>query len=197
MRVTLLPLIAVAITLGACTEKPEAGSMLTGLPCSGGASGALRLTDRADVAYSVSFTGDTTGRDSLHLDAVFIGRGVPGWKETSQAREVAPRPVPPDSVRTTSGAGIGHLYMGYDHRDNVAWVHDQRVPLDSFNIILVDRVDSVGGPPIVTRKLRLSPSLAFAPGTCAKRGDPAGMRWTDSIRAVLLRSPDVRAFAGF
>jgi len=196
MRVPLFPLVAVAITLGACNEKPEPEPMLTGLPCSGGAGGALTLTDRADAAYSVSFTGDTTGNDSLRLEVVVVGRGAPGWRDRLRERG-AVRPVLPDSESMTSGAGIGQLYMGYDRRRNVAWVHDQRVPLDSFNIIFVDRIDSVGGPPIVTRKLRFSPSVAFAPGTCAERANPAGMRWADSIRAVLLRSPDVRAFAGF
>jgi len=104
--------------------------------------------------------------------------------------------VLPESVGFLSGGSIGQLYMGHELGTNVAWVHDQKVVLDSFNVVLVDRVDSAGGPPMVVGRLRIPSYVALQPGTCGQRAQPQGLQWMDAVRAALLKSPEIRAFAG-
>ncbi len=193
MRRSVLYLVALAL-LTACSDGENVPNTALGdLPCSGGAGGSLTLNERAGVAYSVSFAGDTTGKDSVHLQAIFVARGKAGWKNRAESTPLA-RPVRPGSTGSLSGADLGDLSMSYDRSTNTAWVHDQKVVLDTFNVVLVDRADSVGGPPVVAQRLRLKPVIALPPGICAKRGSGDGLVWQDSIRAILFRSPDVRAF---
>ncbi len=191
----VLYLVALAL-LAACSDGENVPNTALGdLPCSGGAGGSLMLNERAGVAYSVSFAGDTTGKDSVHLQAIFVARGKAGWKNRAESTPLA-RPVRPGSTGSLSGADLGDLSMSYDRSTNTAWVHDQKVVLDSFNVVLVDRVDSAGGPPIVVGKLRVPPHIALQPGTCGKRAQPQGLQWMDAVRAALLKSPEIRAFAG-
>ena len=188
-------LITLVAALAACDTRAASRSTTPHTACSGGAGGSLTLNERAAAALSVSFTGDTSGRDSVHLHVVFVARGQPGWRGRAEATTLV-RPVLPESVGFLSGSGLGDLFMGYDPATKVAWMHDQKVILDTFNIVLVDRADSVGGPPIIARKLRVRPSIGLAPGVCARRAQPEGSPWRDSVRAVLFRSPEIRAVIG-
>src|SRR5687767_5075115 len=125
--IRILALVAVVAACGR-SDAPQGGD----LPCGGNASGGFSLTDLADATYSVSFSEATTRGESMHIPALFVGRGAPGWKGRAQGS--ATRPVRPDTTVPLAGASLGRLYMGYEDRTNTAWVHDQRVPLDSFNI---------------------------------------------------------------
>ena len=195
MRASFRIVIALVAALVACGKGGDQPSSAENLPCSGGAGGSMTLNERASAALSVEFTGDTTGNDSVHLRAIFVARGTAGWKNRAESTPLV-RPVLPDGTGSLSGAGLGDLFMGYDGSTNTAWVHDRKVPLDTFNVVLIDRADSVGGPPVVAQRLRLKPVIGLARGVCAKRASSEGLAWQDSIRALLYRSPEVRAFIG-
>jgi hypothetical protein len=185
--VTLVALIAV---LGACGGDSSPNREL---PCAGNAGGGGGLTDIADMVYAVSFADDTTRGEMMHIRALFVGRGSPGWQAKAQNTPMQ-RPPVHDTVML-GGGSLGRLFVGYEDKTNSAWIHDQRVPLDSFNVVLVDRVDSVGGPPVVARTLRINPDIRLAPGVCGGRVTMAGQGWADSLRAVLMRNAAVREFA--
>lgn len=151
-------------------------------PCeSGGSGGGFRLSDRAQVVYSVDFRGD-----SLRIGAVFIARaedklfGVPKLPE---------KPALPDSTGFLSGGTAGRWYLQYDQREHTAWVHTQKVPLGEDNVVLVDGIDGLHRPPRVGGTLRVPPSVYTG-------GCPRGERWSEVLRAHLEKAPEIRAFTG-
>ena len=197
MRAAVIRIAALTLAASACGGRSDSSAdsaATANLPCSGGSGGGFRLTNRADVVYSVSFS-DTTGTEAMHINAVFVGRGAPGWKDKAENRIAGPPPARPDSVSGGSGATLGRFHMTHDRANNIAWVHDQPVRLDTFNVVLVDRADSAGGPPVVAGRLRVKPDITLPAGACGARTRATGMSWSDSLRAVLLRNPEVRAFA--
>jgi len=190
--VAIAGVLIAGVLMMACSKADDAGSDSASLPCRGGVGGGFNLTENSEVAYTGQFTGGTTGNDSLHIGAVFIGKGSPGWEAGTNPTQV---PMPTDSLADLGGGSLGYIWVAHNRRGNLASVHGQVVPLDSFNVALVDRVDTVGGPPIVTRKLKMKPAFALAPGVCAARGRGSELGWADSIRAALMRMPEVREFA--
>jgi len=196
VRTSLIQIVALTIAVGACSRGADPDSAGGDLPCGGKVSSTQTLSDRVGLVFLGTFSGDSTRGDSLNLDLVFIGRGARGWKQQQPGQRSLARPVLPESVGFLSGGSIGELYMGHERGTNVAWVHDQKIVIDSFNVILVDRVDSAGGPPMVVGKLRVPSHVALQPGTCGKRAQPGGLVWMEAVRAALLKSPEIRAFAG-
>lgn len=195
MGISLFQIVALTMAATACSRGADSDSAVI-LPCAGNVSTTQTLSDRAGVVVLGTFSGDSISGDSLNLVLVFIGRGARGWKRQPSGQRALVRPVLPESVGFLSGGSLGQLYMGHELGTNVAWVHDQKVVLDSFNVVLVDRVDSVGGPPMVVGKLRMPSYVALQPGTCGQRAQPQGLQWMDAVRAALLESPEIRAFAG-
>ena len=65
----------------------------------------------------------------------------------------------------------------FDRASNVLDIHGVRVPLDSGNVILVDRIDGVGGPPVVRQV------------GCVRPGGILPMKWN-----AVLGIPSVFAF---
>ena len=190
---TLICLATLAMTLAACGG--DSGTSSRDVPCEGNASGSLSLTDRAEMMYTVSFREDSGGVDVATIESVIVGRGAAGWKTSQRTRTPASTPTPFDSASLASSAEIGGVRVGYDRRDNAAWVQNERFALDSFNVVLIDRIDSVGGAPTVAQRLRIAPAIPLATGACGARTNPTSMAWADSIRARLMRAPQVRTFA--
>lgn len=190
MRISSIALVMLLGLQASCGGTEDAA--VESPACIGGSSGNMSLTERAEMVYSISFGSDTTRRNVFDIDAVFVGRGAPGWK--SQARQVERPAVLRDSVGI-AGATAGSLFLGVNRRSRTAWIHGQPMALDSFNVVLLDRVDSVGGPPVVTRRVRIAPSMTLAPEACSGSSRAAYGPYADSLRAVLLRTPEIREFA--
>ena len=193
MHRTQICLAALAATLTACGG--DSASSSADARCEGSAGGKLSLTDRADMVYTVTFRADSGGTDVATIESVIVGRGAAGWKNSVRGPSPAPSPTAADSAVLATSADLGVIRVGYDRRNNAAWVHDERIALDSFNVVLIDRVDSVGGAPTVAERLRIAPTIPLAAGACAARSNPTSMAWADTIRARLMRSPQVRTFA--
>ena len=191
--IRLAALTALASTVAACGGRSD--SAAGDVACEGSAGGHLSLTERADMVYTVSFREDGDGGDAATIEAVIVARGAAGWKSTERSRTTAPAPAAADSASLSTSADLGGVRVGYDRSSNVAWVHNERVVLDSFNVVLVDRIDGVGGEPTVAQRVRITPAIALAPGECGARTNPTTMVWADSIRARLMRNSTVRAFA--
>ena len=105
---------------------------------------------------------------------VFI-KGSPGW----DSREPG---VPAGRSRLSMNRadielGRARFTLNYDRVAHIAEIHGVTIPLDSGNVLLVDRVDGVGGPPVVSI------------GGCVSLGDGRPTLW----RAVATL-PEVRAF---
>ena len=189
----LTTLAAIVIACGGGSDSAPGD-----VPCDGSAGGNLSLNERADMVYTVRFREDSDGADVAIIESVIVGRGAPGWKNTERSRDPAPTPNPtptaPDSISLSTSADLGGVRVGYDRTRNVAWIHNERVALDSFNVVLVDRIDSAGAP-VVAQRLRIAPTITLARGACSARTNPTSMAWADSIRSRLMRQSAVRTFA--
>lgn len=164
-------------------------------PCRGRTAGNVRLSQRAGAAYSVSYQAREDGQVRARLEAAIIARGQPGWEGLGGSRRRLVPPQLPEATGHLSGATIDTLFMRFDPQARVAWVHTRKVPLpDGDNVVLVDRADNVGGPITVVNTLQVEPDFGFP--TCGGHAAELVQARTDSIRAALLRSPEVRAFIG-
>ena len=196
MRSSIILVIALAAGLVACDRKTESPQQGSGDCSTTGAVGASRLTFRSDVVYSAEFAGGGSGSaDSLHLRAVFVGRGAPGWSERPDDPTGAPqRPAWADSLGFVNGGALGTVWVGHNRERTEAVVGADRIVMDTFNIFLVDRIDSIGGPPAVVKRLRLQRGFALPPTACGPRGF-AEFSPVDSLEALLMRTAEVRDFA--
>ena len=118
--------------------------------------GVTMLTARAAATFSL-----TTKNDSLYVDGIIIGRAQPGWRGFGGTRQQLVPPVRPGAPEFLSGATIDTLFLQFDTKARVAWVHTVKVPLDSNNVVLVDRLDTQGGPPVVVGLARIPSVVAF------------------------------------
>ena len=79
----------------------------------------------------------------------------------------------------------------YDTANELAWLGSRRIPMRDGNILLIDRVDNVGGPldirPLERGDLRIPSTIA----SCAK---PLPMSVDSAIAATLLANAAIRAF---
>lgn len=130
-------------------------SLLTAQGSAGGT-----LSERAEY---ILFRG-TSGADAP-IDVLLILRGQPGWMNRDAGRNSASRTTSAIAAGDVSGRApirygfdIGGVkfecsYQAYG-RVLRMWGEEHR--LDSTNVLLIDRIDSVGGPPIIVRKLTLT-----------------------------------------
>ena len=187
----LIRLIVLAVTVTACSGGSDSKS---GDPaCQGSGGGNLSLSERAEMQYAVEFRQDSGGNPVGRIEAVIVGRGGPGWKTRTSTTDSASRGSAADSTPLATRGTIGAVRVGYDRRANVAVIGDQRIALDSFNVILIDNVDSAA--PRIGQRLRVAPEFRLASGACAGGARPDQLTYLDSIRGRLMRSPEVRAFA--
>lgn len=131
----------------------------------GGSSGGTHsLSDRVDVAYQQKYLETPAEGRTDWMQFIVLWRGQPGWRMlrgiTPEERAESERVYRQASAAATLA---GHSIMGgyagraaywaeVDHDDNVMFVLGKSYPIppkDSTLVILVDRVDHVGGEPYV------------------------------------------------
>ena len=153
--------------------------------CSGGSGGGTNLSDRVTAAYST-----ITERGNIRLELAILARGQPGWDHGSGRASRSWPPVLPvvqgDLRPQLSGATADTFALLFDRANDIAWVGGRRVPLAGNNVVLFDRADGVGGAPEVLPLLRVEPRITVADSVCRMP--------FDSIRGMLLRNAEVRAF---
>jgi hypothetical protein len=164
------------------------------LPCRGSGGGTVPLSRRASASFVIEMEGDESGVWG-RLEGAVVARGRPGWVGRAQRR---PLPEPPplrEGPRRSGGGTLGGIWAIVDVSDRVAWVGSERVPLpEGHNVVLLDRADGVGEPPTVVRTLGVEPAFALPGPDCGVRNARSARARTDAIKAVLLRSPEVRKF---
>lgn len=149
-------------------------------PCTNGnMGGGSILSRRTRLAYSMSLDGDTAT-----INALFVGRA-----DARVAREVGEptRAQLPDSVRMTSGGSMGIWTMVVDRQRGTAWVHEQPVPLNGANVILIQGYDRYRENPTVA-------GLTSIPARFFTGGCTDGQRVTEKLLEYIMTFPEIRAF---
>jgi hypothetical protein len=184
------------------------------VPKYGCENGGFDLSPRVHIDYSTSCT-DSLGSQQVWLRLAILWRGQPAWRPlarddtvstTSAAREFHRRAL--DALAAGgqwNGSQIGTLVYGSIHDPGGTWVEilGQRwaVPQrDSALVVLVDRVDSVGGPPFVLEAQRISSMLpsdillrTWVSGDTTFTLKPRGSVQS-ALRALLSRLTTIREF---
>jgi hypothetical protein len=180
----------------------------------GGENGGFALSPQVAITYSTSYT-DSLGARKVWLQLAILWRGQPAWQTlanddtvatTSADREFHRRALEAHAAGGQwSGAQIGTIVYGAIHDPRGAWVEilGQRWTLprhDSALVVLVDRVDGVGGAPIVLEVLRIPSVLpsdilsrTWVSGDTTFTVRPRGSV-QNALRALLSRPPSLREF---
>jgi hypothetical protein len=123
-----------------------------GQPVKGGS--AANLSDRAQ--FYAYYRGTP---DNASIELLVILRGQPRWMRpgSGTVRESVGPVFIDEQVPLRHTLTIGSKEFEYTyHPDNRTLViGESRYPLESANVVVIDRVDGVGGPPTVVRSLRL------------------------------------------
>ncbi len=117
-----------------------------------GAGGGATLNDRTVLVYSIH---EVEG--SLLLDAAVLLRGrIPNWYRIGHAAQPPPR----FSAPRGSGASAGRYFVSIVRSDREVWVGTaMRVPLEDSNALLLDEADDPDVPPVILRRVTISPIL--------------------------------------
>lgn len=142
----------------------------------GGVGGSTRLSDRAQLVYSLEYDGDSArirGVVIAQADADLTSRPGPG-----RANDAGPA--------RGGGGSAGRWSIRNDDEGDAVWIDSVRVDRKGHNIVFLQGVDRVTRMPDVAGFASVPPS--FFTGAC--RDSDAG----DALRTHVLRSPEVRAF---
>jgi hypothetical protein len=129
----------------------------------GSSGGTTRLTDRVEVMYQQSYTESSTAGRADWMRFIVLWRGQPGWRfaKTSVAerddaervrREVAAAAALANRTVMGNFANGPSYFAELDRDNNALYVLGNRYAIpsrDSTLVILVDRIDRLGGPPFV------------------------------------------------
>ena len=131
-----------------------------------GSAGAA-LTARVECSYLHRHSG--AGTTEQHwLTAVVLWRGQPGWRDRIVSSEAAHRPyrlaarAAEDAGRQFVGGQSGGVVYSAAFDDDSLYVLGRSYPLphgDSALVIMVDRIDSVGGDPSILATANITASL--------------------------------------
>ncbi len=130
-----------------------------------GAGGGVILNDRIVMVYSIR-----EAEGSWLLDAAVLLRGsVSYWYRGGPAA----LPPSPFSQPRGSGGSAGRYYVSIVRADREVWIDTTlRVPLENFNVLLLDGADGSGGMPVIHERVSIAPELG--PGGPA--GNPQSSR---------------------
>jgi hypothetical protein len=139
-------------------------------------SGIAQLSSRALAYFAFGYDSADSRHRRSHGYAIVV-RGQPGWYEVrGPTRAGGPAQGFERRVHVWEAAGR-QLTVLFDPTARVVELLGTRVALDTANVILLDRVDSVGGPTVVR-------------GTaCAER-----LRVNDSAKDLLDIVPGLREY---
>jgi len=123
-----------------------------GQPVKGGS--AANLSDRAQ--FYAYYRGTP---DNASIELLVILRGQPRWMRpgSGSVRESV-GPVFVDErvpLRHTLTIGSKEFEYTYHPGDRTLVIGEARYPLEGANVVVIDRVDGVGGSPTVVRRLQL------------------------------------------
>jgi hypothetical protein len=136
---------------------------LTAQTRGGGSGGTHSLSDRVDITYHQKWT-ETRGERSDWMQYIVLWRGQPGWRSSrgvspEEARQSAQAFREASAAATLAGrslmggsGGRASYWAEIDNDGNTMYVLGTayHIPVkDSTLVILVDRVDRVGGEPFV------------------------------------------------
>jgi hypothetical protein len=154
----------------------------TGTPCSSGLNGSVMLSTRAQALYALDL-----GADSATIIGVIIARSQSGWQGFFGTTE----PLPPQSSGGpwAGGGTVDTLWLQIGVR-RLAAIQNYKVPLGDNNVLLVDRVDGVGGPAQSVGAVHVRESFGLRT-RCFVTPSPAVR---DSMRALLLLDARIRDF---
>jgi hypothetical protein len=139
------------------------------------------------------------------LELLVLWRGSPGWFRKSgggasggggtSGASMGGGPSPMVRTAWVSQGGV-NLMLRLDPVARIAWIQDKEIVLNDANVVLVDGVDSPGGPQIV-RTLRIDP--AFDTATDLPPGMPSGppgrpRPLTIPTQTFIRRSPELVEF---
>jgi hypothetical protein len=154
-----------------------------GTPCSSGLNGSVMLSERAQALFALDL-----GADSAAIVGVVIARSQSGWRGFFGTDQ--PIPPQPSGGPWAGGGTVDTLWLQIDGTHRLIAIQNHKVPLGDNNVLLVDRVDGVGGPAQSVGALRVRESFGL-PTRCRVTPSPAVR---DSMRALLLGDARVRDF---
>ena len=118
-----------------------------------GSSGGT-LSERA--RYSALYRGHP---DSAVIELIVILRGTPGWMNRGHGYE-SMGPMGSADVPIRHSLTIGSRAFEYSYRvsDRTLRIGDAEYPLGSHNVVVLDSIDSMGGPLSIVRLTLALPS---------------------------------------
>ena len=210
LRRSLLPLASLAL----CITPSLGGAQSDSVRIVSGESGLVNLNSRVDVNYATRVTDPASGRRAW-LQLAILWRGQPAWRAVAYDDSIATRSAEREYQRRGldaiavggqwAGTQVGRVVFGAIYDPGGRWVQilGKRwtlPPGDSALVVLVDRIDSVGGPPMIVEGLFIESSL------------PANLFWyntelrdtslslrrsgsvRDALRELLSRTATIREF---
>jgi hypothetical protein len=199
---------AILLLMGAVlVSSPAAAQNRIDLPAGGGMTGtALSDRIRAEIYRTEGATGE-------NVRLIVLWRGQPRWEQgapptpgtpavarrssTSRGQSVLGGPV---MINSSTTGGITRE-LRFDSRSGKVWVNGQEAGTafpDSTMIVMVDRVDSVGGPP-TTRVVQVAGLRGDAIPSGEDRRDPVSgavilVSARTGLMEVLSRIPELAEF---
>jgi hypothetical protein len=139
---------------------------------------------------SGELTSRTVGQFFIKKDAlllVILWRGEPGWTSRGGKAGSSGRGGVTATGEIDDESHYGNVTLSWHYSDGThrLLIRGQEVSIDTANVIVVDRVDSVGGPPrLIALRRRL---------TLPSRPPGHGRDWVGMLR----RLPDVGAYVRY
>ena len=154
-----------------------------GTPCSSGLNGSVMLSDRAQALYALDL-----GADSAVIVGVVIARSQSGWRGFFGSTQ--PIPPQPSGGPWAGGGTVDTLWLQIDGAHRLIAIQNYKVPLGDKNVLLVDRVDGVGGPAQSIGAVRVREIFGLRTRCRVAPSPVVG----DSMRALLLQDDRIRDF---
>jgi hypothetical protein len=162
----------------------------------GGGSGATLLPPRVAASYAYEFPDGGTPVAAL----LVLWRGQPQWYQgrgevgsAGTSREFSMLPPAAGAPRLLEHEGDWNgikLSFRFDPATDTALVAGQAVALGGGNVVLVDRIDGVGGAPVVVGTASVDPAVFAVLADPRRRGRAA----RDALLEALGREPRLSEF---
>jgi len=153
-----------------------------------GVGGGTQLSPRSAAAFVISVQ-----KDSLYIEGLMVGRAQAAWKGFSGTRQQLVEPLRAGTPKYLVGSTIDTLFLQFDTKARIAWVHNLRVPMDTNNVVLVDRLDTRGGTPRVAAVMRIPSPVPFKV-SCDSKNFVENL--VETLSRMLRSVPAIAAFMG-